>query len=258
MNWYRIKTILIFLFLAINLFLAAHLGVDSLSKTQVAKEQGKTVARALTENGIAVEGEIPYKTPRLDTLTLENPKADPEQFARSVLGEKAIRMGGTWRREGKTLTILEKGFLYESGQAPVRPDKNTVSKMKAALEGMGFPMGYAKGQAGQEAVTFVQIIDGAQLFESTITVYPAADGTVSRIEGAWANVQPGKRQRTPVKSAADALLQFLQEGKKGTISRVACGYAVLRAEAGYRTADAVPVWRVECADGTIHYYDARR
>lgn len=259
MNWYRIKTVLIFLFLAINIFLAALLGIEGLSKTRAAKEKVAAAAAALEKNGIEVLCEVPHETPRLGTLTLENPKAEPQKFAEQILGGKATRLGDTWRRDGKAVTLLDKGFVYESGEKSVAPEKKTVQQMRTVLESMGFSMTYAEGYPGDTAVTFVQLIDGVQLFECVLSVHPAADGTVARAEGAWAAVVESAGEKLPVKSAADALLSFLREGHAGsTITEITCGYAVLLSEEGYRTADAVPVWRVETADGNLYYYDARQ
>ncbi len=258
MNWYRIKTVLIFLFLAINLFLAALLGIEALSETRAAKARVTAAAEALEKNGISVSAAVPHKTPRLGTLTLENPKAEPAEFAAQILGGRATRLGDAWRRDGKTVMLLDKGFVYESG-APKAADKKSVKQMRLALESMGFSMTYAEGFLSGEAVTFVQVINGVRLFDCALSVYPAADGSIARMEGVWVKIGEAAGEKARVKSAADALLSFLREGKSGsTITKVECGYAVLLKEEGYRTADAVPVWKVETADGNSYYYDARQ
>jgi len=124
---------------------------------------------------------------------------------------------------------------------------------------MGFAMEFAEGYVGEDEITFVQVVGGVQLFDSVLAVRPAADGTIARMEGVWAEIIGETTDRRPIKSAADALLSFLREGHTGsTVSEITCGYAVLLREAGYRSADAVPVWRVETADKNVYYYDARQ
>ena len=258
MNWYRIKTVLIFLFLAINIFLLTLLGAESLSKTRAAKEKGEAAGAALAQNGISVEVPVPYKTPKLGTLTLENPKAEPETLAERILGGRAVQVGDAWRREGKILVLQERGFRYDSGMEAVIPEKKDVSRLREELSNMGFSMEYAKGYREGEAVVFVQMPDGVQLFESALSVYPTADGTIARMEGVWANITKKNYERRAIKPAADALLAFLRSGERGKITAITCGYAVLRAEDGYRTADAIPVWKVETADGAVFYEDARQ
>ncbi len=258
MNWYRIKTVLIFLFLSINIFLAAILVINSYSIARTAQERIAVSEAVLEENGITVTADIPIKTPRLGTLTLENPKANPEEFAKRLLGGTAVRLGDIWRREGKTVTFLEKGFVYDSGAGAVPADKKSIKTMKAALENMGFFMEYTEGTVEDGAVFFIRSVDGAPLHEVGLKVFPAADGTVARMEGVWAEIVEVGEERERLNSASDALLSFLREGEPGsTVTHMDIGYAVLVPEQGYHTADAVPVWRVVTADGNTRYYDAR-
>lgn len=257
MNWYRIKTVLIFLFAAINVFLATLLCAAQLKTARLGKEKIQSAVHVLSESGIRVSCTVPHKTERLRILTLENPKADPAAFAKAVLGGKATRLGDSYRREGKVLTLLEKGFVYDSGEESVAPERKSVSEMKNALSSLGFSMTYAKTELAEGAVVFTQKIDGVFLFDCQLRAYPTADGRLARLEGVWAEIShiEGERQRT--QSAADALLAFLQTGTREEIVRVECGYAVLSKEQGYRTADAVPVWAIETIDGKVHYFDAR-
>ena len=78
------------------------------------------------------------------------------------------------------------------------------------------------------------------------------------MEGVWAQITEVAPEKARIRSAADALLSFWREvGAGKTITNIRPGYALLVTENGYRTADAVPVWRVETADGTEYSYDAR-
>ncbi len=258
MNWYRIKTILILLFLAINIFLAAMLGFGALSASREAQKRISAAVSALEQSGIRVTAEIPRKTPRLGTLTLENLKTDPAAFADRLLGGKATRLGSVWQRDGKTVTMPERGFTYTSGADAVPAEKKSIKAMEKALESMGLSMEYAEGTLQDGAVRFVQKVNGAPLYECWLMVYPAADGTVARMEGVWTKIVESGKERTVIKGAEGALLSFLRESEAGSeVTAVDWGYAVLLAEDGYHSADAVPVWRVETADGKQYYYDAR-
>ncbi len=257
MNWYRIKTVLILLFAGINIFLATLLCAAHFKMARQEKAKIESAVKVLSESGIRVSCDVPYKTERLRVLTLENPKAEPEALAKAVLGGKATRLGDSYRRDGKVLTLLESGFLYDSGEESVSPEKKSISQMKNALSVLGFNMTYAKGSLSDGAVTFTQKMDGVSMFDFYLKAYPSASGQIARLEGVWAEIMhtEGERQRTL--GAADALLAFLQAGNQSEIVRVECGYAVLSKEKGYRTADAVPVWAIETIDGKVHYFDAR-
>lgn len=259
MIWYRMKTVLIFLFLAINLFLLGLLGAEWFSARQTEKETAEAAISLLQKNGITVSAKVPHMTKKLSTLTLQNPKADAENFAAGILGGRAIQMGDAWRREGREVTFLERGFRYESGKARAEAVRGSINTMRAALADMGISMDYTSGTVENGAVHFVQEIDGIRLFDFYLTVYPAADGTVAAMEGVWAEITEKLQERTRIRPAADALLMFLRESeKKRTVTSITCGYAVLLAENGYRTADAVPAWRIETEDGAQYFYDARQ
>ncbi|MBE7024669.1 MAG: hypothetical protein E7408_01270 [Ruminococcaceae bacterium] len=258
MNWYRIKTVLIFLFAAINIFLAVMLGIDAFSGSRAIRERVDGAVAILEQNGVTVSAKVPYKTPRMGTLTLENPKANPDEFAARLLGGTAARFGTVWRRDGKSVTFPQKGFIYTGTAEAVPADKKSVKAMKKALEDMGFSMEYAEGTVEDGIVRFVQKVNGLPLFQYSLTVYPAGDGTVARMEGVWAEVVTAAKERGVIRDATSALLSFLQETDGNhTVTRVENGYAVFLAEEGYHTADAVPVWKVETEDGTVRFYDAR-
>ncbi|MBQ7034065.1 MAG: hypothetical protein IJN25_10465 [Clostridia bacterium] len=259
MNWYRMKTVLIFLFLAINIFLAAMLGLEGRSKSRAARERIDAAIKALEPGGVTVACEVPHKTHRLGTLTLENLRADPADFSAKILGGTAARFGNEWRRNGKTVTIYAEGFSYESGAEAVNADKKSIKTMKETLETMGFSMAYAEGAVTDNTVQFVQTVHGVPLFGCVLAVCPAADGTVARMEGNWANIVESDAERATIGGAESALLSFLREsGGANTITEVSCGYGVLFAEEAYHSADAVPVWMVKTADGKCVFYDARQ
>ncbi len=259
MIWYRMKTVLIFLFLAINLFLLGLLGAEWLSVRQTEKETVEAAVSLLQKNGITVSAKVPHQTQKLATLTLQNPKADAENFATGILGGRAVRMGDAWRREGREVTFLERGFRYESGKARVSAERGSVSAMRTALTEMGISMEHADGVLENGAVLFVQKIEGVRLFDFYLRVYPAADGTVAAMEGIWAEITAKSQEKARIRSAADALLMFLREAQNTkTVTSITCGYAVLLTENGYRTADAVPTWRIETEEGAQYFYDARQ
>ncbi len=258
MYWYRIKTVLIFLFLAINIFLAVLLGLGVHSKTELARKKGEAAAAALERNGIRVLASVPYKTPRLGTLTVENPLANPEALARQILGDGAVRLGNAWEKDGRKLTVLPESFLYESGTPSVKPENGAVSRMKTVLSDMGFPMEHARGELSDNAVLFRRELLKHPLFEACLFVYPAADGTVARMHGIWPAVSENPGTRAAIKPAAEALLTYLREGHTKAVTAITAGYAVMRAEEGYRTAEAVPVWRVHTEDDAVYDYDARQ
>ncbi len=259
MLWYRMKTVLIFLFIAINIFLLGLLGAEQMSARRAEKEKAVAAVEMLAKNGIIVEAEVPTVRRRLGTLTLQNPKADAENFAAGILGGRAVQMGEAFRREGRELTFLERGFSYESGATRTEAARGSIREMESCLSEMGFSMEYAVGTTENGAVVFRQEIDGVRLLDMHLSVYPAADGTIAAMEGVWPGVAEIAGEKAYIKSATDALLTFLREATGAqTVTDITLGYAIGISENGYRTADAVPVWVIETADGGRFTYDARQ
>ncbi len=260
MDWYRIKTVLIVLFLAINLFLAALLGYESYSENRANRARTAAAVQTLEKSGIKIEGDVSAAAPRLRALTLENPYADKFAFATRILGGEPTQLGTSFRRNGNTVTFLEKGFSYVGSVPSVSPDKKSIKAMKSSLEAMGFSMRYAKGALSDGAVLFTQKVDKVPLFGCALRVWPGEGGKPARMEGTWANIVDTVGEKQKISIAAEALLAFLQEGthEGQTVKRAECGYAILLGADGYRTADAVPAWRIETADGAASFYDARQ
>ncbi len=260
MDWYRMKTVLIFLFLAINLFLGALLGYESFAEHKSAKERTEGTVTVLQNGGVSVSAQVPTSARRLRALTLENPYADKAAFASRLLGEGATASGDGYEKDGESVRFMDKGFVYQSTATALTADKKHIAAMKKALESMGFSMRYAKGSLEDGTVVFTQIIDKVPLFGCRLSVSPASDGSVAKMEGTWANVQDVNGEKKQVSIAAQALLAFLQEGthEGETVKRIECGYAVLLSPGGYRTADAVPAWRIETENGTVAFFDARQ
>ena len=257
MNWYRIKTILIFLFLAINLFLASLLFYENFAIKKAEEKRLESAIGVLRDAGIKVEApQIPVKHPRMATLTVQNQLADKEAFCARLLGGTPVRMGNTYRRQGKSVTITDTGFMYRSGHAPAPAAKNAVKSMKTALSKLGFSMEYAKGYEKDGKVYFAMEISGKPLYGSALIVTPGGE-EIAEMEGNWPQVLEVKSTKTPTLGAADALMHLLHTSDISgeTVEKIALGYTVL-VEGGYQTADAVPVWRLE-TDENVYFYDAR-
>ena len=260
MDWYRMKTVLIILFLGINLFLAALLGYESYSEHKVDQVKTEAILQTLERGGIKVEARLRPSSPRLRALRLENPYADSFAFAARVLGDGAHHQENTFEKDGNKLSFTENGFIFEAASPAVPPQKKHITSLKSALEAMGLSMRYATGKTENNAVIFTQKVDGVPLFGAQLRVMPCADGSVSRIQGTWANIADIYGEKSRVVLPAQALLTFLQEGthEGETITDATCGYSVLLSDGAYRTADAVPAWRIETESGTVFFYDARQ
>ncbi len=257
MNWHRIKTVLIFLFLAINLFLTSLLLYENIASKKAEEKRLHAAIAVLRAADIRMEtGKVIADGARMATLTVENPTADAEAFATSLLGDTPLRMGNTYRRQGKTVTITETGFCYHGNLAPKGTEKDAVGTMRDALRKMGFSMNYAKGYEKDGKVYFTTLVSGRPLYDCTLMVTPS--GTeIASIEGKWPHVLEVQGTKERVSGAADALIRLLNEpnAANSTVTEVSLGYAVL-VDGGYQTANAVPVWRI-VTDKAVYMYDAR-
>ena len=257
MDWYRIKTILIILFVAINIFLAVLLLRENMATRRMEEEHIAAANAVLAKNGITIKAEIPRVRGRMATLTVENPLAEKEAFAEMLLGGKPVSADNTYYRNGNSVEITEAGFHFVGKTKPKMPGKNAVRTVKDMLTRMGFSMDYAEGRQEGQAVYFSAAYEGKPIYGCNLVVIPGEDGQ-AEMQGTWHFVQEVKNEKNKIISAADALMSFLQEktAAQDVITCVDYGYGIL-VEGGYRTADAVPVWHIT-SDEMTKFYDARK
>lgn len=155
MNWERAKTILTFMFLAVDVFLLIVLLQSEFSATRLADSVVEETVSVLRAHQITVDAEkIPLKRAKNQNVVMRNYFEEPERIAKNMLGSFAAVQSDSathtyeYRHEEKSLSIHGTRFLYRyAKQDSALYDKDADRQYNAAqmaksvserLEKLGF------------------------------------------------------------------------------------------------------------------------
>ena len=114
MDFGKAKSVLIVLFLFVNLFLIYHLFSLSDDSIRIDRTSIDDTITLLNQRGITIDRElIPTRLDHMDYLELSNPLIDADQFA-STLVKSTQKNGDTYVGEGGSLIITDGTFLWRT------------------------------------------------------------------------------------------------------------------------------------------------
>ena len=271
MYWYKVKNVLIILFALINVFLLGAIAVGNAEKKREEERLSESLVKVLENSKVQIDRElIPQTAPRLSTKQVENRVEPDAEFASLVLGGNAeIRYddsGNLYYAFGGGKLYLANGRLHYyntsfSGDGDV--SESAVAAAKEMLRKIGAPMADYRNEIQGDTVVFTMYIDGVPLFGNTLNVKMAGN-KVGELWGYIIINTAYSGTQTRLRSAADVLLEFLQDSSRGTenvtVTAIELGYSVLAqgTDVDFKTADAIPTYRVQTDDGREFYYDARQ
>lgn len=227
MNWERIKTFLIILFIGINIFLIAFTMSSVHRSTSVTEAVVGDTVGLLGANGITVDGDI-------IPLSVNNP---------GTLDVMAITVKNS----------------YQSPKAI--DDGNAVSEIKKALRALGVK-DTEISKKGENTYFIVQKIKNNFIYDSGITAM--IDGNNIALEGVWYKQQTKPRATDEDLMPVTAILiDFMNNPNRDNnihreISEIGVGYCVPQYDSGvnHKSMPAVPCYAITTKDGTVFLYDA--
>jgi len=267
-EWGRVKTILIGFLLLVNAILLV-VYVQRRSETAAIEEEDKqNLVRLLEARGVSVSADVlpdsgetaaVYELPR----NLEQELALVER----ILGQaEAADQGGNimlYESEAGNARFRGEGNFDFTFSQPLALDlpKDMLRGVEDFLRQAGYAINgdnrLIPVDNGYYAV-FGQEIDGYPIFDQNMTAQLSADGALAGLSGRWVMGTPVRIQEQSAKSAAFALLSFVDILENaGTpcsqITEVKLGYITDSAGNGY--VRLTPVWRIT-ADGVMRYVDS--
>ncbi|NLY43337.1 MAG: hypothetical protein GX066_05085 [Clostridiaceae bacterium] len=275
MNWSKVKTIMIILFLCINIFLVISLITSRYESVTIRSETLEDTVEILQKNSIIVDRSIiPTKMENLPLLQMENSEQDPDLFAKKILGEgydkKEDGNGYYYSSDGKTLEVHGCEFYYadEMPSEQLEPVNNETveSQVRKILEKMDFNTKYMVLKEvytlGKDlySVTFYQQFGGKQIFEDYVSVILGPKGITS-MRGYLIVPKEFSGQSLSVRQITGILIDFVRnedrpKDKVISITSISLGYRVDRSKTDIRETSAFPVWRITTDDGKYYDYEA--
>lgn len=252
MDWPRLKTVLIVLFLVINIGLLANIHYTEYTKNVVPHGDIAHVAALLENNGVQVAEEIvPKQRDVLRGYTLTAVVEEKRRAAQALLGQQVELL----LNEDNTVAQYQSGeaqlWLWDdfrlqfenpsfAGACTRKEAERIAEKLTAEGYGMVPLPQWDNEEDGQYC--FRQTLDGIPVEDTMLAVTLTQEG--ARAEGVWLMGRPQKNGEEQVTDGVTALAMYpiLQpEGQGRTIQSVQLIYRISAETAGNRV---IPVYRV--------------
>lgn len=256
MNWPRVKTILIFLFLLVDIVLIASIIIPSVGMSRIPQETIENTVAVLKARGVEISPEIiPQKRESMGIAELYNLWPDRGALVKKIVGEQAQETDGIYKNGTKTLTVNESKFEY----------KNTAGDENLAQEliNMGIDVRENVYVQGESTLRAWQAVEDKKIFEAE--VYVSANGKEVAASGYW--IFPD-REGGIIKNTPDSLLDVtgvlidfannpIREDKV-KITAVETGYSTGTAyrDTQHKLVSVSPAYKISTDTGTYYVYDA--
>ena len=270
MYWYKVKTLLIYMFAAINIFLIVFILQGRVRQEMAEKKEIQSLVEVLNINGISANEDIFLKDSEpVKTAQVENLVPGGEEAAKLMLGEgfaqETDEVGNTIYTGGGKILSVSGGKLYYYDSNLVSDAKLSEEKISLAAEKLksyGVDVSSAKGAALGDKIVFTYYFDNLPLFENTLYVKMSGE-SICEVGGYMIGMKAQEGAQTRVAPPKKALISFLQDKnrKEGAqkILSVSLGYSALLADSSvnFKITETIPTYKITTDNYNVYYYDAR-
>ncbi len=268
MNWSRVKTVLIILFLCTDIFLLATYLTSRYASSTISPEVIESTVEVLKNNDITVDPAIiPHKIPSVLYAEAENVISDYETFARKILGDEFSAVDFGYESVVGKLTFFGDRFNFVRNPMPtldlipVTDEKMAKDVTVSSLQQLGFDLENAeittKKSDNGYTVTLENYANSLPILNSQVLVELSKSGITS-ISGIWFNESNSQNGSNNIKSITSALIDFIPDAKTpAEITEIELGYNIFDKASYHKSATLIPVWKVTTKDADTYLLDAR-
>lgn len=262
MQWQRAKSIMIVVFLLINLFLASYLILDSRTGNQ---ESLQHLTDVLASNQIHLHPDaLPKEENSLFVPEFSVPVLTQKQ-AEKLMDEPVLTENGYTNQENTARLEFQDNLLIYENQNPRErafrkvTEKNVVSKLNPCLKALGiadlvYPVDISQIQ-GEIVVEYAYRVEERKLFDSRLRVTVNTNG-IRRIRGVLAVPDPKNGFSYRLSRLETILLSLAQTNPESMeITNIELGYYFITYTDAL-VSQAIPVYRIRTSYGDI-LMDAR-
>ena len=240
MKWTKIKNIILWFLLAMNIFMIAVITITTQNRESVPEEVVDASVSVLTKSGFSIDREafpdtyhmLPdYSTKFYSASELSN-LFFKKQSAFRTTGNSLVATSGS-----QTLTVNGNHFTYDSGRQPM--DTESYSAIKKKLESIGIDMTGAVYD--QKENCFYRMYNKANLFNMSIQAMLDKDGNLCYVNGYWPKeLTSGERKKFSFLESVVKLKDYFPNG--GEIEDIELGFSLVAI--GGEKYVFQPAWRV--------------
>jgi len=266
MDWGKAKSILIILFLILNIFLGYNLFIERLSP-QVSSSQLKAAESILKERGITLKTKIPPNSEIASRLAFEGVgQFDMSKTASKLLGVDSSIIGeNTVLNNGEKQFSIENRYTFiytnKSPDSPIEINnaKELEASIKKFLKDAGLPtsdlvlddINYRESTAN---VVFIQQKGKYKLFNNYVEVKASKEG-IEYLKCSLQKPSTTKKDER-IMPAYKVLFQNLWDNNGMVISSIELGYTIDETDGEITGYYERLHWRVKTEDGKSMFFDA--
>lgn len=239
MNWSKIKTIIIYFLVVMNIFLLICMAIFTYSENTVPEKVLISSAELLRKDGFNLdESVLPGRYITLPTLhtTFYSPSDLADIFFNKQLAFRIKEDSMVAAEDDAALTVTLNSFSYKTESSPV---KVSASNIKRKLKKAGIDMSGAVYD--EKNGFFYKMYKGHNLFNMYIKASIDKDGNLCEVSGQWPmSVSPKGKKRFSFTKHVPMLSESTTT--RGEIKNIECGY-MLKSIGGNKYVFS-PSWRI--------------
>ncbi|MDQ2087497.1 two-component system regulatory protein YycI [Herbivorax sp. ANBcel31] len=259
MDWSKAKSILIVIFISLNLFLGVVL-IRAISEEGISQETIDNVKKALLNRGVVVNSEIPLYNKKTGTLPYRDESIDKLGIFENFLDIEKEVLNRDYKDKNQ-IEIEGKKIIFQNSDKFIYKDKNlsdniSVNKnseevfdnLKFLFEGTDIPVSEFEFDKKEDESTYMfrQKYNDFWIFENYISVRMSKEG-VAYLECRYRKTDD-IIQGNEILSAYQVLIKNHENIKDIEIIAIDLGFKEHIIEDGTMELNDIPVWRVRTSN----------
>ena len=257
MEWSKIKTILIWIFVIVNIFLFSMYFKDMYAGNEISDDVVADTISVLAKNNVEItEDVIPKDYSDVKIYSVENKYNTIEAMIENA--KKISKENGVSYLNDDNISIKGKNFTCTVISNEDVSDRADYAEEELEKTGLLDDVTYNVKESG-EYVYFYLKHDNMAFFDSYIRVKCTDKGIQEIYGNNWYCDKITEGSMAQTISPAQILIDFAVQTKfeqKVKITKVEAGYYIGDRDGTVRVT-AFPVWEITMSDGSVYYYDRR-
>ena len=270
MDWSKAKSILIMVFLVLNIFLAGNLiYIDS--STKASKDSIEALKQVLSGKGVRIDCEVPGASGNLGMLNYEKSKFNRNKLVGKLIGPDFGQNVTDYYSAGSKNLIFKNDntFVYTDtnpkSSADIKNSNSAEKYLKNYLSGTGIPVKsyvldlYNENPDRSIKITLVQKYRSYLIFDNYIEAQITNEG-IKMLNVSFKKVDALTNNKTNLKPILNILLTSFKDNNDLIITQINLGFQGYNIESGVKEYYERPVWRVRSNKGDMIFnaYDGSR
>ncbi|MBR5518885.1 MAG: two-component system regulatory protein YycI [Clostridia bacterium] len=257
MEWSKIKTILIWIFVIVNIFLFSMYFRDMYAGNEISDDVVSDTITVLAKNNVEItEDVMPRDLTDVKIFNVEKKYNSISELIENV--KKTSSGNGIAYFNDENVSVRGRNFTCTVNSNGNVSDTEDHAEEELEKTGLLSDVDYSVRKSG-EYVYFYLKHDNMIFFDSYIRVKCTNKGIQEIYGNNWYCDKITEGSMAQTISPAQVLIDFavqMQFEQKVKITKVEAGYYIGNREESVRVT-AFPVWEISVSDGSVYYYDRR-